>query len=434
MTLPYEKADHSNELDTLRFLSEEEVRHVREQFGTPTFVYDEASIGARVEYFKRFPNAFGLRIFYSIKACASGAILKLIHKHGLSFDASSSWEARRALAVGVKPEDILLTAQELTSNTEELLRQGVQYNAGSLGQIEFYGERFPGTEISLRLNPGKGSGFINRLTSGGSKSSFGIWHEQLPQVKPLLEKYGLRVKRFHHHIGSGHDPMEWSRISAHTLELAKQFGPVPIINLGGGYPVKALNTDPEPDYEEIGEVLRQNFLLYAQETGIKPRLEIEPGTSIMANTGSLVTTCTDVVSTGKGGFTFIKIDSGLTELMRPGFYGAAHPLVRVAAEEGERTDATEEYVVSGHCCVAGDVLTTEKRNPEALAPRLLAQTKPGDLIVVERAGAYCASMCVKNFNSFPEAPEVLRRKDGSFTPIRKRQTLKHMIENEIIPD
>lgn len=433
MSLPLEKKDSSRELDTLRFLNEADVRAVREQFGTPTFVYDEASIAARVEYFKNFPNAFGLTVLYSIKACASGAILKLINQHGVSFDASSSWEAKRALAVGVRPEKILLTAQELTSNIEELLHQGVQYNAGSPGQIEFYGKRFPGTEISLRLNPGKGSGFINRLTSGGAKSSFGIWHEQLPQVKPLLEKYGLHVKRFHHHIGSGHDPMEWGRISAQTLTLAKQFGPVPIINLGGGYPVKVLNTDPEPDYTEIGEVLRKNFLLYAEETGVEPKLEIEPGTAMMANSGSLVTTCTDVVSTGKDGFTFIKIDSGLTELLRPGFYGAEHPLVRVGAEEGERA-ATKEYIVAGHCCVAGDVLTTEKKNPENLAPRLLAETTPGDLIVVERAGGYCASMCVKNFNSFPEAPEVLRRTDGSFTLIRKRQTLEQITQNEIIPD
>jgi diaminopimelate decarboxylase len=79
------------------------------------------------------------------------------------------------------------------------------------------------------------------------------------------------------------------------------------------------------------------------------------------------------------------------------------------------------------------VLTTERRNPETLVARRLKETRPGDLIVVERAGAYCSSMCVKNFNSFPEAPEILRRKDRSFVLIRKRQTLEQMIESEIIP-
>ena len=66
-------------------------------------------------------------------------------------------------------------------------------------------------------------------------------------------------------------------------------------------------------------------------------------------------------------------------------------------------------------------------------PQLIAETEPGDLLVVERAGGYCSSMNMKNFNSFPEAPEVLHRKDGRFEVIRKRQTIEQMTENEVLP-
>ena len=419
----------SPNLDTLNFLSEDEVRRLRDEFGTPVFVYDEATMERNAQQMLAFPNAFGLTVYYSVKANSSAAVLNFFRKMGLSFDASSYWEARKAINVGVEPAKILLTSQEWTEGTEELVEKGVAFNAGSPGQLENYGKAFPGGEISLRLNPGIGSGFINRLTSGGANSSFGIWHEQIPQLKKTLNKYNLRVKRIHHHIGSGHDPMMWSKISLQTLNLAKGFKSVSIINFGGGYPVKSLNTDPEYSYGDIGETLRQNFLIYAQETGTKPHLEIEPGTRLMALSGTLITSVTDVISTAA--HDFIKLNGGLTEVTRPGFYGAEHPLVSVSGD-GSSRQGTRPYVVTGHTCIAGDVLTTAKKNPEMLAPRELPVTRRDDLIVIERAGAYCASMCMKNFNSFPEVPEVFRRKDGSSVLIRKKQTFEQMIQNEIV--
>jgi len=89
--------------------------------------------------------------------------------------------------------------------------------------------------------------------------------------------------------------------------------------------------------------------------------------------------------------------------------------------------------VTGHTCIAGDTLTVAVRDPETSVPQLIAETEVGDLLVVERAGGYCSSMNMKNFNSFPEAPEVLLRKDGSFDVIRKRQTLEQMTQNEVLP-
>jgi diaminopimelate decarboxylase len=247
-----------------------------------------------------------------------------------------------------------------------------------------------------------------------------------------VKKHRLKVKRVHHHIGSGHDPEAWLNIAADTLNIAKTFGPISILNLGGGYRVKALRTETEVDYREIGERLRRLFEDYARETGTKPRLEIEPGTFLVANCGSLVTTVVDVISTGADGYDFIKLNAGLTEVIRPGFYGSLHPLVSIPAKGELRTKA-KEYLVTGHTCIAGDTLTVAVRDPETSVPQLIAETEVGDLLVVERAGGYCSSMNMKNFNSFPEAPEVLHRKDGSFEVIRKRQTLEQMTQNEVLP-
>jgi diaminopimelate decarboxylase len=419
-------------LESLRFLTPEQVRTIREQFGTPVFVYDELSLERQAKTMTSFPNAFGLTVYYSLKGGASGAIIKLFDRLGLHFDASSIWEAMRAIAVGVAPAKILLTAQEVPPDFRDYVERGMEFNACSLRQLEMYGKQFPGREVSIRVNPGTGTGFINRLTSGGPRSSFGIWYEYLDDVRALVKKYRLKVKRIHHHVGSGHDPEAWLRIAADTLNIAKTFGPVAIINLGGGYRVKGLQTEHEVDYRDIGERLRRLFGSYATETGIKPRLEIEPGTFLVANCGSLVTSVLDVISTGADGFEFIKLDAGLTEVIRPGFYGSLHPLVSIPAA-GELRTTTKEYLVTGHTCIAGDTLTVAVRDPETSVPQLLAETQAEDLLVVERAGGYCSSMNMKNFNSFPEAPEVLVRKDGSFELIRKRQTLEQMTQNEVLP-
>lgn len=433
MTIRDQRAgSHAPPTESLRFLTPGQVNYVKERFGTPVFVYDEASMQERARYMLGLPNAFGLTVRFSLKANASGAIIRIFDRLGLYFDACSREEAMRAIAAGVSPSKITLTGQEAPSDLDQLVEQGVEFNAASLTQLEIYGSRFPGAEVSLRLNPGSGTGAAKRLVTGGPRSSFGIWHEYIGEAKNLIAKHKLRVKRIHHHIGSGHDPEAWVKISATTLDLSKHFGHVPIINLGGGYRVKSLSHEQEFDYYEIADRLRKVFEAFAERTNNRPRLEIEPGTFLIANAGSLVTTVIDVVSTGKDGYSFLKVNAGLTEVLRPAFYGALHPLVSVAASEGARLPL-REYVVCGHSAVPGDVFTTAAGNPDEIEPRLIAETKLGDLLVVERAGGYCSSMSMKNFNSFPESPEVLLRRDGSFVLIRRRQTVEQIIQNEIIP-
>lgn len=424
-------------IERLNFLTPEEVRHLAEQHGTPLYVYDEATMRRNAEYLTSLPSAFGLAVRYSMKACSNQAVIGIFDRFGLLFDASSVWQAQRALRAGVHPSKILLTAQqaEFCDGLAEAIEAGVELNAGSLGQLQRFGQASPGAHMSIRVNPGFGSGLVRRVTAGGPDSSFGIWHEQMAETLEIAERHELRVNRLHAHIGSGHHWDVLIRGAEVLLRLARDMPEVTTINLGGGYRVKTLLDDPDYDHGEWARAIASLFREFAAQTGRQLNVEIESGTYLMANAGSIIARVVDVVSTGSqadGGRAFVKIDSGLTEVMRPSYYGTAHPLVSIPCAGPER-DEVEPYCVAGHCCIAGDVLTTQIGDVEQLEPVLLARTEVGDYIVVERGGAYCSSMAVKNFDSYPEAPELLRRLDGSFEWIRARQTLDQMIANERMP-
>ncbi len=426
------------DIELLKFMEPEDVRRVAAEFGTPVFVYDEATLERNARYMQSLPNASGLTVRYSLKACPSQAIIRIFDRLGLSFDASSIWEARRAMHAGVRPEKILLTAQqaEYRDGLADLLEAGMQFDAGSLGQLERYGQSRPGTEVSIRLNPGFGSGMVRRLTAGGPNSSFGIWYESMPEVMDLVALHDLRVRRLHTHIGSGHNWEVLVRAVQLVLRFARVMPDVRAVNLGGGYPVKALLSDPVPDHSEWAAVVASLLREFAEETGRQLQLELEPGTYLTATAGSIVTQVIDITRSGSradgSGHTFVKIDGGLTEILRPSYYGARHPLVSVP-QAGPERDTIESYCVAGHCCIAGDVLTTRVGDVEQIEAVPLRRTEVGDYVVIERGGGYCSSMAMKNFNSYPEAPEVLRCGDGSFELIRARQTLEQMIANERMP-
>jgi diaminopimelate decarboxylase len=187
------------------------------------------------------------------------------------------------------------------------------------------------------------------------------------------------------------------------------------------------------DLREIGEPVKQLFEDFAKETGRELTLEIEPGNFLLANACSLVTTVQDVTSTGSEGYRFLKLNAGMTEILRPSLYGAQHPIVLVPEEGQNKFREEMDQVVVGHCCESGDLLTPAPGDPEVLATRRLPRGEVGDFCVIEGAGAYCSSMSAKNYNSFPEAAEVLRKIDGTLALIRKRQTFEQIIENEVVP-
>ncbi|MEM7184545.1 MAG: diaminopimelate decarboxylase [Spirochaetota bacterium] len=416
-------------MDQLKFLSPDQVREIATEFSTPVFVYSQSEIEKSCDKALAFPNEYGLKVRYAMKANPNAAILKIMQQKGIGIDASSEFEVERALKVGFAPQDIMLTSQQLAKNLQSIVEKGVFFNACSLHQLQSFGELFPGKELSIRINPGLGSGATQKTDVGGVTSSFGIWHEHMDKVKEIVAKYQLRVTKIHTHIGSGSDPEVWKAVSKYSLEYAALFSECHTVNLGGGYKVGRMPGEKSTDPGVIGSPVKEKFIEFFQKFQRKLTLEIEPGTFFVANAGSIIASVDDKVDTGSKGFEFIKLDAGMDTNTRPSLYAAEHPFIVVPAAT-EATNAQEStYVVVGHCCESGDVFT-QKMGGEPVA-RKMSQAEVGDFVVIEGCGAYCSSMSTKNYNSFPEAAEVLLNTSGKSQLIRQKQTLEQIIENEI---
>lgn len=411
-----------------RFLNFAKAHQIAEAHGTPLYIYDEKTLRSNAEAVLAFPNAFGLTARYAMKAAPNASILRLFGEMGFHIDASSGYEAHRAVAAGIEAGKISLSAQELPKDLGELLDAGMEMNACSLAQLERVGQLKPGGRVGLRFNPGAGSGGNNRTNVGGPSSSFGIWHEWVPQVKAILERYGLTAVRIHTHIGSGSDPAVWLKVAKMNFDLVRQFPEVVTLNLGGGYKVGRMPDEKTTDLQVVGEPVKAKFEEFAAETGREIQLEVEPGTFLVANACALLSRVQDIVSTGADGYEFIKLDTGMTELLRPSIYGAQHPISLLQAAPAE---TQEDYVVVGHCCESGDILTPAPGDPELLAERRLPTAAIRDFCVIDGAGAYASSMTPKHYNSYPEAAEVMLQADGTPRLIRRRQKLEAIWANEV---
>lgn len=417
----------------MRFLNETQIETIRERFGTPVYVYDQQTLEAAADRVLAFPAPCRLVGRFAMKALPTAAILRIFDARGLHIDASSGFEAERALAAGIAPEKIQITAQELPKDLKGLVQRGVLFNACSLHQLRRYGALFAGSEVSVRINPGLGSGHNNRTNVGGPSSSFGIWHEKLPEVRAIAREFDLRITGLHTHIGSGGDPEVWQRCAALTLGIAEQLPELNRLSLGGGFKVARMPDEKAADLQAIGAALRPQIDAFLARRGAQResfQLELEPGTYLVALAGAIVCEVVDVVDTGADGHRFLKVDAGMTELLRPSLYGAQHPMTLVP--HGRDADGSEDdYLVAGHCCESGDILTPAPGDPEGLLARRFARAAIGDTLVIEGAGAYGSGMAASNYNAFPKAAEVLIERDGGLRLIRKRQTLAQSLENEL---
>ena len=395
-------------LEILSYLTPEQATFVAQTYGSPVHVYSEALLQMRARQSLDFSAPYGLTVRYAMKANPHPAILGLFNNAGIHIDASSGYEAAKAIQAGVAPSHIMITSQQIPDDLEALVGLGVLFNATSLHQLKHYGQLFPGRAVSVRLNPGIGSGHSRKTNTGGPTSSFGIWHEQIPEVKQIAAAHRLTITKIHTHIGAGTDPKVWHEAARVTLELVEQFPDVTIVNLGGGFKVARMATEHATDLAEVSQVIAELIKQFAHVTGRKLHLEIEPGTYLVANAGSLLSRIIDKVSTGPAGYEFIKLDTGLTEIMRPSLYAAQHPIIVI----NNQPLLPRPYIVVGHTCESGDLLTPEPNQPDVPATRLLQQAAIDDIVVIEGTGAYCASMCAKGYNSFPAAREIFLTHDG----------------------
>lgn len=414
----------------LERLSPELCQQLANTVDTPCRVYFREALEQAARHVLRIPHAFGLNVRFAMKANPLMGVLQIFSREGIQIDASSQYEVLRALRAGIPAPHIQLTAQEWPKQDQilrEFQQQGVLLNPCSLRQLERYAALFPGTEMGFRVNPGLGSGGTRRTNTGGPGSSFGIWHEELPRVMEIIQAAELKVTRLHSHIGSGSDVAVWEHCADLTLgvaaRLVRELPPsrcdLRLLNLGGGYKVARMPDEKHTDIHQAFRSVEKKFRAFAADIGPELTLEIEPGTFLVAHSGVLLTQVQDCVDTGGEGFRFLKLDAGMTDLLRPSLYGAQHELHMIPGD-GRAPGGHEEYIVVGHCCESGDIFTTVPGSPEELRPRALPTAGIGDFIVIGGAGAYAEGFSTTHYNSFPEPACVLVENDGSFRLLRPR--------------
>ncbi len=386
------------------FLNHNEITALAKKHSTPFYVYSSDVLTYYAQQALLFSGPYGTTVRYAVKANPHQQIIQLFDSLGLHFDASSGGEVTLLMSQGVQPSRIALNSQELPINLKELVTAGVLFTATSLHQLETYCTQFPGGRVGVRLNPGVGSGESNKVTTGGKSAGFGIWHEYIQEVKAIATEHNVTIDTLHTHIGAGTDPIIWQQVAKITLGLAEQIQTVTNVSLGGGFKVARMADESSADVPTIGEAIATLLKDFANRTHRQLHIEIEPGTYLTALSGLLVASVIDITDTGADGFTFLRINTGMNDILRPSLYGAQHPIWLIPQKTTD--EAMQEYVIIGHNCESGDVLTPEKGNPEALAPRSLSRASIGDIVVIGGAGAYCASMRAHGYNSYASAKEV----------------------------
>lgn len=398
------------------------------QYGTPTYVYDAASIVERINDLKQFDLTR-----FAQKACSNIAILNLCRQHGVVVDAVSGGEIHRALKAGYKPgnvehPEIVYTADVFDRETLDLVvKLKIPVNCGSPDMIDQLGEKAPGSNITLRINPGFGHGHSQKTNTGGEQSKHGIWHEQLDDCLRRADRANIAVTGIHMHIGSGTDLHHLSQVCGAMEKVVETVGrTVTTISAGGGLPIPYNNKQSYVDLDQYFQLWDASRKRLEAKLGHKLTLEIEPGRYLVAEAGYLVSEIRAVKQMGKN--TFYLLDAGFNNLARPILYGSYHPM-SVAPANGATNRPEHDVVVGGPLCESGDIFTQEEGG--FVCTRKLPQANVGDYLVLERAGAYGFVMA-SNYNSKPLAAEVLIQ-NGAPHLIRARQTFEDITRGEMIP-
>ena len=402
-----------------------------EQYGTPLWVYDAATIQERIAQLSAFDT-----VRFAQKACSNIHILRLMRAHGVKVDAVSRGEILRALAAGYQTptteaaatSDIVFTADVLDHDTlDAVVEYRVPVNAGSIDMLHQLGMRSPGHPVWLRINPGFGHGHSNKTNTGGEHSKHGIWHSDLQAALQAISDNQLQLVGLHMHIGSGVDYGHLEQVCGAMVDLVAATHAaghdVQAISAGGGLSIPYREGDARIDtshYFGLWDAARRK----AQEiVGHALHLELEPGRFLVAESGVLLGEVRAVKDAGHNHF--VLVDTGFNELMRPAMYGSWHGMHIQRRGQGV-LPAVRDGVVAGPLCESGDVFT--QGDGGVVLPRPLGDAQVGDLLVIHNTGAYGASMS-SNYNSRPLAAEVLVQ-NGQARLIRRRQTVQELLALE----
>ncbi|WP_322741374.1 diaminopimelate decarboxylase [Fervidicoccus fontis] len=390
-------------------------KQLADQYGTPIYVYDKEVLLNNYERLKKSIKYRDLEVLYSCKANNNIDILKVLKEEGSGLDVVSPFEALLGVKLGFQKDKILFTGNNVSNEEMKFLKElGILINIDSISQLKRYGIMFPGTDISIRINPGIGYGHHEYAKTGGL-TKFGIYLNEIETAKEYVMKYNLRIRGIHIHIGSGilqTDPY----ISALNilLKIANEFKDLEFIDLGGGLGIPYRPGEEKFDLGDFGEKVSSILEDFSRKHG-HVKLRIEPGRYIVGSCGVLlvrVVSIKDVSLNGKRKI-FIGVDSGMNHLIRPSLYGSYHEIIDVTKASDEKEIVAD---IVGNICETGDFLALDRPMPKV---------EEGDVLAVMDAGAYGYSMS-SNYNLRPRPAEIFV--DGSTAKVsRRRETFEDLL-------
>ncbi len=397
------------------------VRLLAERYGTPLYIYSHETL---VRHFKAYDDAYGTFphiICYALKANTNGAILKLLAKKGSGADIVSGGELFRALKAGIPAEKIVYAG---VGKTEDEIRAALRsrvlmFNVESADELREI-DRVAGTmkvtaPIALRINPDIDPQTHPYISTGMKEHKFGISIDDAIEHYRLASRLrNIAVVGVQKHIGSQITKISpfvdaVKRILILLDELRRQKISIRYLDIGGGLGITYRSEKPP-----VPADIAKRLIPLIKDRNIT--LVMEPGRSIVGNAGILVTR-TLYLKQGEGK-TFVIVDAGMNDLMRPSLYDAYHHISPVVKKKRAQIRAD----VVGPICESGDFLAKG---------RIIDRVNRGEYLAVMSAGAYGMSMS-STYNSRPRAAEVMV-KGKTHGLISKRGTYEDLVQHEVLP-
>jgi diaminopimelate decarboxylase len=408
--------------DGVLFCGDVPAEELAARFGTPLYVYDIRRIESRV---RRFQEAFGgidHLLAYSVKANGNLSILRRLQALGCGADITSAGELFRAGRAGIAGERTVFAGVGKTvPEMEAALEAGIYaFNVESAEEL-FRLDRVA-TEMgrvapfAIRVNPDVLAATPHEYTATGhAATKFGVPFRQAADLYRWAAGRGsLHARGVDMHVGSQIvDPDPYLRALDRILELVRALSAdgiaLEFLDIGGGYGI-SYDAGPELDVDQLAaEVVPR-----VRQAGL--RLILEPGRSVVGDAGILLTR---VHYVKRGGKTFVIVDGGMSELIRPSHYGGYHAVERADTREPRPTETVD---VVGPICETGDFLARD---------RSMEVPQAGELLAVRTVGAYGFSMA-SNYNGRRRPAECMV--DGpDVQVIRRRETLEDLIRGEELP-
>jgi diaminopimelate decarboxylase len=389
------------------------------EFGTPAYVYAEDDIRARA---RAYLDAFRARtddfeVIYASKAAPFVAACRVAREEGLGIDVASGGELRGALRAGFDPSRIYLHGN---NKTEAELRDAIEAEVGhvivdSFAEIDRLERMLDRPQnVLIRVTPGISASTHSYVQTGQLDSKFGFGLADGLAERALEAVRGssrLRLVGLHAHIGSQIFELEpYAKAIEALAELAGD--DCRILNVGGGLGIAYTADDAPPSIADYVEVKVRGV------QGVfdpPPRILVEPGRSLVGNAGITVYRV-GTVKEIPGVRTYVAVDGGMSDNLRPMLYGARYEAVIAdRAAEPPETIAT----IAGMHCESGDVLV---HDAALAAPRI------GDALVTPATGAYGYAMA-SNYNAVPRPP-VIFCKDGDARVVVRRETYDDLLARD----